>query len=174
MNEINTYKINNNQNDLTNVQWTDEDDSLFRSFYDSNDSNEEKELALRDQNRVKNRVSINQNARNKTSTALRVEKIKVVIKEIEHENDLYENFEEDMQNTFVLSSNEHDFSSVSKILSKRFSRIKKISNLFFETVIYDSKKTLFKQITNFKSHQHMIKILTLLNFDQDVIEFDES
>ena len=47
------------------------------------------------------------------------------------------------------------------------------SNLFSKTVKYDSKKTSFKQITDFKSHQHMIKILTMLNFDQDVIEFDE-
>ena len=100
--------------------------------------------------------------------------MKVVIKKIEHENDLYENFEKDMQNTPVLSSNELDFSSISEISSRRFSRIKKISNLFSETIIYDSKKTLFKQITDFKSHQHMIKILAMLNFDQNVIKSDES
>ena len=107
---------------------------------------------------------------------MRVEEIiiEVVIKEIEHEDDLYENFEKNMQNTFVLSSNEHDFSSASKISFKRFSDIKKTSNLFSETVKYDSKKTLSKQITDFKSHQHMIKILTMLNSDQDVIESGES
>ena len=96
------------------------------------------------------------------------------MKKIEHENDLYENFEKDMQNTSVLSLNEHDFSSASEISFRRFSRIKKTSNLFFETVIYDSKKTLLKQITDSKSHQHMIRILAMLNFDQDVIESDES
>ena len=100
--------------------------------------------------------------------------IEVVIKEIEHEDDLYENFEEDMQNTSVLSSNEHDFSSASEISFRRFSRTKRTSNLFSETVIYDSKKTLFKQITDSKSHQHMIRILAMLNSDQDVIESDES
>ena len=175
MNEISTYEINNNQNtDLTDVQWADEDDSLFRSFYDSDDSDEEEKLALRDRNRVKNRFSINQKTLNETSTALKVEEMKIVIEEIEHEDNLYENFEKDMQNTFVLSSNEHDFSFASEISSKRFSRTKKTSNLFSKTIIYDSKKTLLKQITNFKSHQHMIKILTMLNFDQDVIESDES
>ena len=166
MNKINTYDINNNQNtDLTDVQWIDKDDSLFRSFYDLNDSDEEKELALKDHNRVKNRVSINQNARNETSTALRVEKmiVEIVIEEIEHEDDLYENFEKDMQNTSVLSSNEHDFSSASEISSRRFSRIKKISNLSFETVKYDSKKTPSKQITDSKSHQYIIRILAMLN-----------
>ena len=105
---------------------------------------------------------------------MRVEKIEIVIEEIEHENDLYENFEKNMQNTSVLSSNEHDFSSVLEISFKRFSRIKKTSNLFSETVKYDSKKTLFKQITDFKSHQHMIKILTMLNSDQNMIESNES
>ena len=179
MNEISTYNINNNQNtNLTDVQWADENDSLFRNFYDSDDSDEkeEEEFALKDQNRVKNKVSINQNARNETSTTLKVGEmiVEVVIEEIEHEDDLYENFEKDMQNTSVLSSNEHDFSSASEISSKRFSRIKKTSNSFSETVIYDSKKTLFKQITDSKSHQHMIKILAMLNSDQDVIEFDES
>ena len=177
MNEISTYEINNNQDtDLTDVQWADEDDSLFRSFYDSDDSDEEEKLALKGQNRVKNRVSINQNARNETSTALRVEKmiIEAVIEEIEHEDDLYENFEKDMQNTSVLSSNEHDFSSASEISFRRFSRTKKISNLSSETVIYDSKKTLLKQITDSKSHQCMIRILAMLNFDQDVIKSDES
>ena len=58
INEISTYKINNNQNDLTDAQWTDEDDSLFKSFYDS-DNSEKEELALRDRNKVENRVSIN-------------------------------------------------------------------------------------------------------------------
>ena len=99
--------------------------------------------------------------------------MKVVIKEIEHENDLYESFEKNMQNMSILSSNEHDFSSVSEISFKRFLRTKKTSNLSFKTVIYDSKKTLFKQITDSKSHQNMIRILTMLNFDQNVIEFDE-
>ena len=176
MNEISIYEINNNQNtDLTNVQWTDKDDSLFESFYDSDDSDEEEKFALRDQNRVKNRVSINQNARNKTSTTLKVEEmiVEIVIEEIEHEDDLYENFEKDMQNTSVLSSNKHDSLSASEFSSRKFLRIKKTSNLFSETVIYDSKKTLFKQITDFKSHQHMIKILATLNFDQYVIKFDE-
>ena len=95
MNEINTYDINNNQNDVIDVQLTDEDDFLFRSFYDSDDL-EEKEFALKDRNRVKNRISINQKTRNETSTALRVEKIEAVIKKIEHKDDLYENFEKDM------------------------------------------------------------------------------
>ena len=104
---------------------------------------------------------------------MKVEKIETVIKEIEHENDLYENFEKDMQNTSVLSSNEHDSLSVSEISSKKFSRTKITFNLFSETVKYDSKKTLSKQITDFKSHRHMIKILVILNSDQDVIEFDE-
>ena len=49
MNKINTYKINNNQNiDLTNVQWIDENDFLFKSFYNSDDLDEEKEFALKD------------------------------------------------------------------------------------------------------------------------------
>ena len=174
MNEISTYEINNNQDtDLTDVQWADEDDSLFRSFYDSDDSDEEEKLALRDRNRVKNRFSINQKTLNETSTALKVEEMKIVIEEIEHEDNLYENFEKDMQNTFVLSSNEHDSSSASEISFRRFLRIKKVSNLFSETVIYDSKKTLLKQITNSKSHQHIIRILTMLNSDQNVIESDE-
>ena len=98
--------------------------------------------------------------------------VEVVIEEIEHEYDLYENFEENMQNTSVLSSNEPDFSSASEISLRRFSRLKKSSNLSSETVVYDSKKTLFKQITDSKSHQYMIKILAMLNFDQDVIESD--
>ena len=99
--------------------------------------------------------------------------MKVVIEEIEHEDDLYRNFEKDMQNTSVLSSNEHDSSSASEILFKRFSRIKKTSNLSSETVKYDSKKALFKQITDSKSHQHKIKLLAMLNFDQNVIESDK-
>ena len=100
--------------------------------------------------------------------------MKVVIEEIEHEDDLYENFEKNMQNKSVLSSNKHDSLSALEISFRKFSCTKKTLNLFFETVKYDSKKTLFKQITNFESHQHMIKILIMLNFDQDVIEFDKS
>ena len=107
---------------------------------------------------------------------MRVEKIivEVVIKEIEHENDLYENFEKDMQNTSVLSSNEHDFSSALEISFKKFLRIKKFLNLFSKTVKYDSKKILFKQMTNSKLNQYMIKILIMLNFDQNVIKSDKS
>ena len=111
MNEISTYDINNNQNDLTDAQWTDEDDNLFRSFYDSDDSDEDFasstfKFASKDRNRVENRVSINQKTLNETSTVLRVEEmiVEVVIEKIEHEDNLYENFEKDMQNTPVLSS----------------------------------------------------------------------
>ena len=46
--------------------------------------------------------------------------------------------------------------------------------LFSETMKYNFKKAIFRQMIDFKSHQHMIKVLFMLNSDQDVIESDES
>ena len=110
MNEISTYRIKSNQNtDLIDVQWTDEDDSLFRSFCDSDEDLDKDvasftfKFASRDRNRVQNRVSINQKALNETSTAAAA--VREILREIEHENDLYKNIEINRSNTFDLSSN---------------------------------------------------------------------
>ena len=161
--------MKNNQNiDLTNIQWTDEDDSLFRSFYDSDEDEDFKSSTFRfvsiNRNRVENRVSINQNGSNKTASKA----VREVRREIEHENDLYENHENfkiDRLNTSVLSSNKQlysdmflgDSSSTSMISSRRFTRTRNAFALSFEMIKYDSKKTLFKQMISSKLHQHILE-----------------
>ena len=62
----------------------------------------------------------------------------------------------------------------SVVLSKKSTRIKKTFALSSETIKYDSIKTLFRQIIDSKSYQHMIKILSMLNSNEDVSESDES
>ena len=64
-------------------------------------------------------------------------------------------------------------SSASMISPRRFTRANDVFALSSEMIKYNSKKTLFKQITNFKSHQHIIEVLIMLNSDQDVIGSDE-
>ena len=104
--------------------------------------------------------------------------MKKILKKIEHENNLYETFKINRLNTFNSSLNNQifsvDFSFASVILSKKFTRIKKTFALSFETIKYDFKKAFFKQIIKFKLYQHIIKLLFMLNFDQDVIKSDES
>ena len=76
-------------------------------------------------NKVENRVSINQNALNETTIT---ETVKEVLEKIEHENDLYENYEINRSNPSVLLSNKQkyldmfsvDFLSASMISFKRF------------------------------------------------------
>ena len=72
-----------------------------------------------------------------------------VLEKVEHENDLYENYEINKLNASVLSSNEQmysdmlsvDFLSASMLSSKRFTRTKNAFVLFFEMIKYDSKNT---------------------------------
>ena len=65
MNEISTYNMRNNQNNnVTDVQWADKNDNLFRNFYDLDDSDEDfasstVKFASKNRIEVQNRVSIN-------------------------------------------------------------------------------------------------------------------